>query len=245
MISSNWFLHYLKKGSCVTVQRVSRATGTFSSRYDRNAPEQRPPTSSELNLLAAHRQEQLSADGSSADENVPEKGAGWTGVGSPLQVGVGYISRDYCDGQGLPSPGRWPVESRRYPCSTHWKKVMAKFAKFVDARCTPSLLMKLAMEKVETCPFDKAEIAELKGNVVASLASDGFELRRQHGDREDVPIDFRFLGLLLSAADDPEVGLGAQGVRVGPGVENATPPGTVPTEEKVEAGISDGPQGIP
>ena len=55
-----------------------------------------------------------------------------------------------------------------------------------------------------------------------------------------VTINFRFLGLLLSAADDPEVGLGsfAQGVRVGPGVENATPPSTVPTEEKVEAGIS-------
>ena len=47
-----------------------------------------------------------SDDGSSADENVPKKGAGWTGVGSPLQVGVGYTSRDYCDGQGLPSPGR-------------------------------------------------------------------------------------------------------------------------------------------
>ena len=79
---------------------------------------------------------------------------------------------------------------------------MAKFAKFVDARRTPSLLMKLAMGKVETCPFDDTEIAQLKGIVVAGLASDGFELRRQQGDREDVPIDFRLLGLLLSAADD-------------------------------------------
>ena len=34
-----------------------------------------------------------------------------------------------------------------------------------------------------------------------------------------MPIDFRFLGLLLKAAEDPEIGLGdfAQGVRVGPG----------------------------
>ena len=44
----------------------------------------------------------------------------------------------------------------------------------------------------------------------------GFLMRRQKGDRTDVPIDFRFLDLLLRTAGDPEVGLGeyAQGVRV-------------------------------
>ena len=34
--------------------------------------------------------------------------SGWVEVGLPLQVGVGYTSRDHCDGQGLASPGRWP-----------------------------------------------------------------------------------------------------------------------------------------
>ena len=35
----------------------------------------------------------------------------------------------------------------------------------------------------------------------------------------DVPIDYRFLDILLRAAEDPEVGLGeyAHGVKVGPG----------------------------
>ena len=35
----------------------------------------------------------------------------------------------------------------------------------------------------------------------------------------DVPIDYRFLDIILRAAEDPEVGLGeyAQGVKVGPG----------------------------
>ena len=35
----------------------------------------------------------------------------------------------------------------------------------------------------------------------------------------DVPIDYRFLDVLLRAADDPEIGLGeyVQGVKVGPG----------------------------
>ena len=38
-------------------------------------------------------------------------------------------------------------------------------------------------------------------------------------DRTDLPIDYRFLELLLDASGDPEVGLGlfARGVRVGPG----------------------------
>ena len=110
--------HCSKGQSCHGDILVKKFVELFPDAYDRNAPEQRPPTSSELNLLATLRQEQLSDDGSSADENVPEKGAGWTGVGSPLQVGVGYTSRDSCDGQGLPSPGRWPVESRRYPCTS-------------------------------------------------------------------------------------------------------------------------------
>ena len=40
------------------------------------------------------------------------------------------------------------------------------------------------------------------------------------GDREDVPIDYRYLDILLRAAGDPEVGMVeyAQGIRVGPGV---------------------------
>ena len=53
-----------------------------------------------------------------------------------------------------------------------------------------------------------------------NLASMGIDLERSTGDRDDVPIDFRFLDLLLRAAEDPEVGIGnfAKGVRVGPGV---------------------------
>ena len=47
----------------------------------------------------------------------------------------------------------------------------------------------------------------------------GFYLERQVGDRTDVPIDYRFLHVLLQPAGDPEVGLGdcSQGVIVGPG----------------------------
>ena len=60
-----------------------------------------------------------SDEGSSAGEGTKPQGSGWTGAGRPMQVGVGYTVRGLCDGQSLASPGRWPVDVRRYPeCET-------------------------------------------------------------------------------------------------------------------------------
>ena len=80
--------------------------------------------------------------------------------------------------------------------------------------------MKLALGRVKECPFKPADVKALKDEVIMNLASMGIDLERSSGDRDDVPIDFRFLDLLLRAAEDPEVGIGdfAKGVRVGPGV---------------------------
>ena len=70
--------------------------------------------------------------------------------------------------------------------------------------------MSLALGRARECPFKPADVQALKNEVIMKLS----------GDRNEVPDDFRFLDLLLRAADDPEVRLGsfAQGVRVGPGV---------------------------
>ena len=80
-------------------------------------------------------------------------------------------------------------------------------------------MVSLAMGKVLDCPFPAEEVERLKRDVIERASSSGFELDRKAGDRMDVPIDFRFLQLLLQVADDPETGLGdySQGVRVGPG----------------------------
>ena len=117
-------------------------------------------------------------------------------MGPPLQVGVGYTSRDHCDGQGLASPGRWPVENRRYPLSPTRKRVSGKFTQSSEARGTPELLVALAMGKVERCPFEASEVNALENGVTADLQKESLELGRQQ-DREDIPIDFRFLGVLL------------------------------------------------
>ena len=41
--------------------------------------------------------------------------------------------------------------------------------------------MALAMGRVETSPFEQGEIAELKGSIIASLASDGLKLGDEPG----------------------------------------------------------------
>ena len=66
---------------------------------------------------------------------------------------------------------------------------------------------------------------ELKNEVTVKLASMGMDLTSCSGDRNDAPIDFRFLDLSLRAADDPEVGLCSfvQGVRVCPGARMPLP----------------------
>ena len=81
------------------------------------------------------------------------------------------------------------------------------------------MLVDLAMGKVEASPFPPDEILQLKQAVIDVADRAGLRIPHKSGDRMDVPIDYRFLDMLLRAAEDPEVGLGdyAQGVKVGPG----------------------------
>ena len=91
---------------------------------------------------------------------------------------------------------------------------------FADSFGTESFLVSLALGRVKEPPFEAKAVRELKASAIAELHGRGIHLERKTGDREDVPIDKRYLDLLLRAAGDPEVGLGeyAQGIRVGPGV---------------------------
>ena len=87
----------------------------FPDAFDRNdTSADPPPTSLQLNYLAELREEQDSSEGSSADEGAMPSGGGWTGTGKPMQVGVGYTVRDFCDGQSLASPERRPLAMVRH-----------------------------------------------------------------------------------------------------------------------------------
>ena len=96
--------------------------------------------------------------------------------------------------------------------------------------------MDLALGRVKECPLPNEAVRELKDEIVNLLSSRGLQLRREEevvsvlssrgvklerasGDRDELPIDFRVLDLLLRAAEDPDTQLGAfaQRVKVGPG----------------------------
>ena len=191
----------------------------YPTAHDRNQPCGAPPGHEILSFLARLREEPESEEGSSPDEGVPEKHAGYRGNGPPMMVGVGYVQREFCDGQSLASPGRWSPGSRVYPSTTAWTSVRECFWRFTTHFGTEKLLVDLAMGKVAESPFPPVEIKQLKQAVIDAAARAGISITRKGGDRVDIPIDYRFLDVLLRASGDPEIGLGgyAQGVRVGPG----------------------------
>ena len=144
-----------------------------------------------LNYLARLRTEPEPKDESSADEQVPERGAGWRGTGPPMSVGEGYVVREICDGQSFASPSRWPIVP--------------------ESHGSPQFLMELARGKVKACTLKRA--------TVDAMVRGGFEVERTGKDRPDHSIDYRYLDALKSAGG-PEVSLGAfaVGVRLAPGV---------------------------
>ena len=48
----------------------------------------------------------------------PRRGEGWWGIGKPLQPQRKGLNKDFTDGAGLPSPGRWTGGFRR----TMWRQ---------------------------------------------------------------------------------------------------------------------------
>ena len=116
--------------------------------------------------------------------------------------------------EALASRGRWPPSVRRFPQSDSWKAVVVLIRRFSECFGTAKLLMDVALGRVKECPFPNEAVRELKDEVVQVLSSRGLQLKRESGDRDELPIDFRFLDLLLRAAKDPDTQLGAfaQGV---------------------------------
>ena len=99
----------------------------YPAAHDRNQSYGAPPGHEILSFLARLREEPESDEGSSADEGVPDKFAGHRGNGPPMKVGVGYVQREFCDGQSLASPRRWPPGAQIYPSSTVWSSVRECF----------------------------------------------------------------------------------------------------------------------
>ena len=201
--------HCLPSQECHADSIIAEHKLLFPDAKDREDTKGAVPSSAVLRRLSELRQEPESeGEGSSPDENVMEKGSGWTGRGSPLMVGSSCTVHEVCDGQSLASPGRWAVEDRRYPEDPVWSEVSRRYMDYAERAGTLELLTSLALGKVSSCPFPHAEIEELKRGVVDYLQTEGFLSGRHPEDRTDVPIDFRYLALLLRVSSDPEISLG-------------------------------------
>ena len=127
-----------------------------------------------------------------------------------MKIGVGYVQRETFVMVGhshLPVDGHLDREFIHRRKSGTWLPIVSGGSP-VCHHGTEQLLVSLAMEKIEECPFPPEDVAELKQELIDVAAGCGFLMQRKEGDRTDVPIDFKFLDLLLRAAGDPEAGLG-------------------------------------
>ena len=134
----------------------------FPDAHDRDDLQSKPPCSAVLNCMSRLREEAEMSEVSSADEGVPVKHSGWRGRGSPKQVGIGYTSREVCDGQGLCSPGRWAPADRRYPTGSRWEPVAKLFMDFARSHVTTDLLTRLALGQGPSSPFGENRRAKVE-----------------------------------------------------------------------------------
>lgn len=95
----------------------------------------------------------------------PLKGAGWWGIGPPLRPTKKGATREFVDGAGMCSPGRWAVKNRRLPddfASKRIRHIFREGLKKCEAKLESTkppmdlkkLLVSLAAGKIETLPFD-------------------------------------------------------------------------------------------
>ena len=117
------------------------------------------------------------------------------------------------------SPVRWPGSGPPLPRDQHLEKSQPCSESSDSQFGTQNLLMDLALDRVEVMPFPAQDVAHHKDGMVAAQHQRGLSLQRLVGDRDELPIDFRFLDLLLRGSGDPEVHLDtfAQRVKVGLG----------------------------
>ena len=145
----------------------------------------------------------------------PPKGAGWWGQGPSLRTLRKGVPRDFVDGAGLCSPGRWAVKARVLPSgylttklkNTLKEGLMRSFQKMkakdpkLDLR---RLLLALSKGHYKESPFDEEVVREVRGDLRILCKQGG------HGDGLpkacDVVQEFevRLIQSLLSACGDPD-----------------------------------------
>ena len=109
------------------------------------------------------------ADGVTSDEEKelegrrrPKKGEGWWGRGKPLRPTRKGLPRDFVDGGGFPSPGRWSLDQRRLPDDEVAKEIreLAKSGLEESLRAFPGKSIKTAIAALASGSFEKNPFPE-------------------------------------------------------------------------------------
>ena len=145
----------------------------------------------------------------------PPKRSGWWGRGPPLRPHRKGVPRDFVDGAGLCSPGRWEVDKRVLP-DDHLHRRLRKivFEGLLDSekhyqRKDPSfslktLLLAVAVGKLKSSPFPAGIVQRVRDDLCCALRDAGHgDGLPQSGDASQM-IEVRLVQALLSAFGDPD-----------------------------------------
>ena len=156
------------------------------------------------------------------------RGAGWRGRGPPMSVGRGPTEREFHDGAGLCSPGRWQIDQRVLPDTPLLQEFQGLLKSFAAKFMGSEVFAKLACGKGVTCPFGQE-----RESVYVLFERAGEDPRKKCTDRP-FSLEFRLLYAFLSQARGPGKNLPdfADGVRVGMGIKMPRVPAVYPRKRK-------------
>ena len=156
------------------------------------------------------------------NEGPPHRGGeGPRGIGPPLMTWKKGQPRELADGGGLCSPGKWPLNRRRYENGEASSELRAVILKALDSLGDVSaqrrLVFELAAGRFGVSPFPEEMVSGVRRDWAAMLAARGHP---RSPSPVDMPqsIDMRLLEALAAAAGDPDAGVASQaakGVRTG------------------------------
>ena len=141
----------------------------------------------------------------------PQRGAGHWGQGPALRISRKGKHRDFVDGGGLCSPGRWPKERRRLP-RTEIAKIIQDILLQALLKSEPALpggsfksaLHAIIAGKLEGSPFATSLLERTRDDLRFALIKAGYGDGLPLGGDRNQHFEVRLIQALLYAFDDPD-----------------------------------------
>jgi hypothetical protein len=163
----------------------------------------------------------------------PQKGAGWWGKGAPIQVQQSYKVRDFADGAGLCSPGRWQPSKRRLPAVGGLAKEVVEHMGLSMEEWSKTAIRMMA-GKLEQDPFSEEQMLKGRCFMEAWCKGRGCPVQEGPKDIHQEP-KLRLLQAFLRVCGDPDaeaLDIYCVGVRLGHKLKMPRTPAIFPKKEK-------------